>query len=80
MLALRSTGQGVDMSLRSRIVAFIIAVVFVVLGVLLMIQRIGAVIGWNNAASGWWVIVLLVGLMVLMAFIIYIAVRNKLNS
>ena len=71
--------RGVDMSRASKITAFIIAVAVVVIGVLFMIQRIGAVIGWDRAASEWWVIVLLVGLILLMAFLIYTSVRNKLN-
>jgi divalent metal cation (Fe/Co/Zn/Cd) transporter len=67
------------MSRASRIVALIIAIAFVVVGVLFMVQRIGAVIGWDKASSGWPVIVLLVGLILLIAFLIYKSVRNKLN-
>ena len=68
------------MSRASRIVAFIIAIVFVAIGLLFMFQRIGAVIGWDKASSGWWVIALLVGLISLVSFLIYFAVRNKLNT
>jgi len=69
-----------DMSRSSRIIALIVAIVFVAVGVLFMIQRIGSVIGWDKAASGWPVIVILVGLILLVAFLVYMAVRNKLNS
>lgn len=68
------------MSRSSRIVAFIVAIVFVAVGGLLMVQRIGTVIGWDKAASGWPVIALLAGLILLIAFLVYMAVRNKLNS
>jgi uncharacterized membrane protein len=68
------------MSRASRIVALIIAIAFVAIGVLFMVQRIGAIIGWDKASSAWWVIALLVGLILLVAFIIYISIRNKLNS
>ena len=27
-----------------------------------MLQRIGAIIGWDQAADGWWIIALLAGL------------------
>ena len=67
------------MSRASRIVAFIIAIAFVVVGVLFMIQRIGAVIGWDKDSSGWPVIALLAGLILLVAFLVYMAVRNKLS-
>jgi hypothetical protein len=52
---------------------------FVAVGVLFMIQRIGAVIGWDKASSGWPVIALLAGLILLVAFLVYMAVRNKLS-
>jgi len=68
-----------DMSRSSRIVAFIVALVFVAVGVLFMIQRIGAVIGWDKAASGWPVIALLAGLILIIAALVYMAMRNKLN-
>jgi len=67
------------MSRASKIVALIIAMVFVAVGVLFMVQRIGTVIGWDKVSSGWPVIALLVGLILLIAFLIYISVRNKLN-
>lgn len=67
------------MSRASRIVALIIAIVFVAVGVLFMIQRIGAVIGWDKASSAWPVIALLAGLILLVAFLVYMAVRNKLS-
>jgi uncharacterized membrane protein len=68
-----------DMSRSSRIFALIVAIVFVAIGVLFMIQRIGAVIGWDKASSGWLVIALLAGLILLIAFLVYMSVRNKLN-
>lgn len=68
------------MSRMSHIVAFVIAVVFIAIGVLFMVQRIGAVIGWNSVSGDWWVITLLIGLILLVAFLIYLAVRNKLSS
>ena len=67
------------MPLRNRIVALIIALVFVVVGLALMIQRIGDVIGWDNAGGGWWIIALLAVMILLTAFLIYRSVRNKLN-
>jgi len=67
------------MSRASRIVALIIAIAFVAVGVLFMIQRIGAVISWDKASSSWSVIALLAGLILLFAFLVYIAVRNKLS-
>jgi di/tricarboxylate transporter len=67
------------MSRASRIVALIIAIAFVAVGVLFMIQRIGAVIGWDKASSGWPVIVLLAGLILFVAFLVYMTVRNKLS-
>ncbi|RJO62433.1 MAG: hypothetical protein C4542_04230 [Dehalococcoidia bacterium] len=67
------------MSRSSRIVALIIAIAFVAVGMIFMIQRIGAIIGWDKASSGWPVIVLLVGLILLVAFLVYISIRNKLN-
>ena len=63
----------------SRIVALIVAIVFIAVGVLFMVQRIGAVIGWDKASSGWQVIALLTGLILLVAFLVYMAVRNKLS-
>ena len=79
MLALLKHWTGVDMSRASRVVALIIAIAFVAVGVLFMIQRIGAVIGWDKASSGWPVIALLAGLILLVAFLVYMAVRNKLS-
>ena len=79
MLALLKHWTGVDMSRASRIVALIIAIAFVVVGMLFMIQRIGAVIGWDKASNGWPVIALLAGLILFVAFLVYITVRNKLN-
>ncbi len=67
------------MSRSSRIVALIVAIVFVAVGVLLMVQRIGSVIGWDKASSGWPVIAFLAGLILLIAFLVYMSVRNKLN-
>jgi hypothetical protein len=67
------------MSRSSRIVASIVAIVFIIIGVAFMIQRIGDVIGWDRVAGIWWVIALLAGLILLVALFIYIAVRNKLN-
>ena len=67
------------MSFRSRIVAFIIALAFVAIGIAFMIQRIGSVIGWDKVGGGWWVIALLAGLILLVAFLIFVSVRNKLN-
>ena len=71
--------EGVDMSPGRRIAALIIAIAFVAVGVVFMIQRIGSVIGWDRASSSWPVIVLLVGLILVVAFFIYMSVRNKLN-
>jgi len=67
------------MSRGSRIVALIIALVFVAVGVIFMVQRIGSIIGWEQAAGAWPVIALLAGLILLVAFLIYISVRNRLN-
>ena len=67
------------MSRASRVVALIIAIAFVAVGVLFMIQRIGAVIGWDKSLSGWPVIALLAGLILIVAFLVYMAVRNKLS-
>jgi divalent metal cation (Fe/Co/Zn/Cd) transporter len=72
--------RGIDMARASGIMAFIVAVVFVAAGVGFMIQRIGSVIGWHNVTSGWPVIVLLVGLILLVSFLIYKSVRSKLDS
>ena len=68
------------MSRTSRIVALIVATAFVAIGVLFALQRIGDVIGWDKASSGWPVIALLLGLILLVAFLVYISIRNKLNS
>jgi uncharacterized membrane protein len=71
--------ERIDMSTAKRIVAVVIMIAFVVLGIALMIQRIGAVIGWENVGGGWWIIVLLTALILVTAFVIYGAVKNKLN-
>jgi divalent metal cation (Fe/Co/Zn/Cd) transporter len=68
-----------DMSRASRIVALIIAIAFVAVGVIFMVQRIGSVIGWDKASNGWPIIALLAGLILLIAFLVYMSVRNKLN-
>lgn len=68
------------MSLRSRIVALIIALAFIGIGIAFMVVRIGEVIGWENASSGWWVIAIIVALILLVAYFVYLSVRNKLNS
>ena len=52
---------------------------FIAIGVAFMIQRIGAIIGWDQAADGWWIIALLAGLILLTAFLVYRAVSRKLN-
>jgi hypothetical protein len=71
--------RGVDMSRRSNIVALIIALIFVAVGVFFMMQGIGSVIGWEQASSNWPVMALLAGLILLVTFIIYVTVRNKLS-
>jgi len=68
-----------DMSRVSRIVALIIAIAFVAVGVIFMAQRIGSVIGGDKASNGWPIIALLAGLILLIAFLIYMSVRNKLD-
>ena len=68
-----------DMSRASRIVAFVMAIAFVTVGLIIMIQRISAVIGWDKASSDWPIIVVLIGLILLVAFFTYVSVRNKLN-
>ncbi len=67
------------MSTTKRVIALLIMLAFIALGIALMIQRIGAVIGWDNIGGGWWVIVLLSGLILLTALVIYRAVKIKLN-
>jgi divalent metal cation (Fe/Co/Zn/Cd) transporter len=67
------------MSRASRIVALIVAIAFVAVGMLFMIQRIGAVIGWDKASGAWPVIAILAGLILFVAFLVYMTVRNKLS-
>jgi len=63
---------------RNKIVASIIALTFVVLGVGMLLWRIGDVIGWEDAAGGWGIIALLVLLIILVAFFIYRAISGRL--
>lgn len=67
------------MSRGRKIIALIIMLAFIAIGVAFMIQRIGAIIGWDQAADGWWIIALLAGLILLTAFLVYRAVSRKLN-
>ncbi len=67
------------MSTTKRIIALVILFAFIVLGIALMIQRIGAVIGWDNVGGEWWIVVLLAGLILITALVIYRTVKNKLN-
>jgi hypothetical protein len=71
--------EGMDMSTAKRIIALVILFAFIVLGIALMIQRIGAVIGWDNVGGEWWIVVLLAGLILVTALVIYRAVKIKLN-
>jgi hypothetical protein len=71
--------EGMDMSTTKRIIALVILFAFIVLGIALMIQRIGAVIGWDNVGGEWWIVVLLAGLILITALVIYRTVKNKLN-
>lgn len=68
------------MSIGRKIVALIIAPAFVAIGIAFMIWRIGSVIGWDNVAGGWWVIVLISGLILFIAFLVYVTVRSKLGG
>ena len=67
------------MSRAGRIAALIIALVFIGIGVAFMVERIGEVIGWENAGSGWWIIAIIILLIVLVAFLIYLSVRSRLS-
>jgi cytochrome bd-type quinol oxidase subunit 2 len=67
------------MSTTRRIVALIIMLAFIAVGIGFMIQRIGAVIGWDNAWKSWPIIVLLAALILLTAYFIYMTVKHKLN-
>jgi putative flippase GtrA len=67
------------MSLGSRILTLVIAAAFVAVGVAVLIQRIGAVIGWDNAARDWWVFVLIILLILLITFIVYRTVSARIS-
>jgi hypothetical protein len=64
----------------NRILTVIIALAFIAIGVAVMVQRIGAVIGWSNAGRDWPIFVLLVILILVIAFIVYRTVSGKLSS
>jgi cytochrome bd-type quinol oxidase subunit 2 len=68
-----------NMSRASRIAAFVMAIAFVTVGAIIMIQRVGAIIGWDKAWSDWPIIMVLIGLILFVALLIYMSVRNKLN-
>jgi hypothetical protein len=68
-----------DMSLGSRILTLIIAVAFIAIGVAVLIQRIGVVIGWDNASHAWPVVGLLILLILLIAFLVYRTVGDKMS-
>ncbi|MCL2281062.1 MAG: hypothetical protein FWC25_00160 [Dehalococcoidia bacterium] len=67
------------MSIRRKIIAVIIALVFAVLGIGLMAWRIGEEIGWGKAADAWWFVVIIALVILLVAFLVYHAVSSKLN-
>ncbi len=67
------------MSMRTRIITFIIALAFIAIGVAVLIQRIGAVIGWDNASRDWPIFVVIILLVLLIAFIVYRTVGNKIS-
>ena len=67
------------MSLGARILTLIIAFAFIAIGMAVLIQRIGAVIGWENAGRDWPVFVLIIILILLIAFIVYKTVSRKIT-
>ena len=67
------------MSLGARILTLIIAFAFIAIGMAVLIQRIGAVIGWENAGRDWPVFVLIIILIILIAFIVYKTVSRKIT-
>ena len=80
MIALPEHWAGrLEMSMRTRIITFIIALAFIAIGVAVLIQRIGAVIGWDNASRDWPIFVVIILLVLLIAFIVYRTVGNKIS-
>ncbi len=67
------------MSLGTRILTLVIAVAFIAIGVAVLIQRIGAVIGWENTGRDWPVFAFIILLIFLIAFIVYKTVGRKIS-
>ena len=67
------------MSLGTRILTLIIALAFIAIGVAVLIQRIGAVIGWENAGRDWPVFVIIIILIFVIGFIVYKTVGRKIS-
>jgi len=67
------------MSTRYRVVAALVTIIIVALGVVLMVQRIGSVIGWENVPRDWWVFALIALLILAVAFLIYRTLTNRLS-
>jgi len=79
MIACAHVGQRINMSVRRRIIAILIALLFAGLGIALMLQRIGDVIGWDDASNAWWVIAIISLFVLLVAFLIYRTVSNRMS-
>ena len=62
-----------------RIAALVASILIVAAVLAFMVQRIGAVIGWDRARNSWPVIVVLVAVVLLIGRFAYLAVRNKIS-
>jgi hypothetical protein len=66
------------MSIWRRIVAIVIALVFVVLGVGIVVLRVGTNESLK-ASGGWWGVAIISLLVLLIAFLVYRTVSSRLN-
>jgi hypothetical protein len=63
----------------ARISALVIILVIIALVLAFMAQRIGAVIGWDDARGAWPLIAVFALIVLIIGWFMFIAIRNKLN-